>query len=568
MGLRKLYEYEKIIEYMAQLVEELRKIVNGDVVNDEKTLSEYSRDASLFEVKPSLVVFPKDEEDIKQLVKFVNEHTEEKLSLTARAAGTCMAGGPLTESIVVEFVKYFNQIKEIRKLNEEEGYGIVQPGVYYRDFEKETLKQNLLLQSYPASKEICAVGGMVANSGGGENSLKYGKTDKFVQELRVILQDGNEYTLKPTSKNELDQKIAQQDWEGEVYRRVFELVEENYELLQQAKPKVTKNSAGYALWDVWNREKQIFDLTKLFVGSQGTLGIITEIKFRLVKPKKYSTLLVIFLKDLRPLPEIVEQVLKYDPESFESYDDETLKLALRFLPGFIKLLGGNIISLGWQFLPEFSMILRGGMPKLVTFAEFAADDEEETRKQAKAAMESLKDLGLALRITKSQKEVQKYFTVRRESFNLLRHHMKGQRTAPFIDDIVVAPLYLPEFFPRLQELLKPYKKYMTHTIAGHVGDGNFHIIPLMNMENPHCKDIIPEIMEKVHRLVFEYKGSITGEHNDGLIRSPYLKDMYGVKVYALFEEVKRIFDPHNIFNPGKKVGASLEYALEHIASHN
>ena len=489
------------------LKKELQQVIRGEVLDNEETLKTYSRDASLFELKPRVVVSPKDEEDLKKLVLFVNQHKEEKLSLTPRSAGTDMSGGPLNESIIVDFMKHFNNIKSIGK-----DYGIVQPGVFYRDFEKETLKHNLLLQSYPASREICAVGGMVANSGGGENSLKYGKTEKFVRELKVILSDGNKYTLKPLKKTELQKKMAQKDWEGQLYRRVFKLVDENYDVLKEAKPKVSKNSAGYALWDVW--DKETFDLTKLFVGSQGTLGMVSEIEFGLLRPKKHSALLVIFLKDLKPLPTIVERVLEQDPESFESYDDETLKLVLRFLPGFVTLMKGNLITLCLQFLPEFKMFLFGGRPKLIMFAEFTSDNEEEAKQQAKDALESLKDLNLNMRCTRNEREVQKYFTIRRESFNLLRNHIKGQRTAPFIDDFVIKPEYLPEFFPKLWEILRPYKKYMTHTIAGHVGDGNFHIIPLMDMTKPKSKEIIPELMEKVHKLVFEYHGSITGEHND------------------------------------------------------
>ena len=552
------------------LREELQKIINGEVADDEETIAKYSKDYSIFEVRPQTVVFPRDEQDIKKLVAFAQRERsrERSISITARSAGTCMSGGPLSDSIVVVFTRHLNKLKELKKLNDEEGYAVVQPGMYYRDFEKKTLKKGLILQSYPASREICAVGGMVANGGGGENSLRYGKTEKFVQELKVVLHDGKEYAFRPLRQAALAKKMAARGLEGEVYRTMFKITEENYELLQKAKPRVSKNSAGYALWDIWDKDKKVFDLTKLFVGSQGTLGIITEIKFRLMRPYPYSTLLVIFLKDIKPLPRIVERILECGPESFESYDDKTLKLALRFLPGFIRLLKGNIFSLAWQFLPEFKMFLTGGMPKLVLFAEFAGDDEQETRKQAEAAEATLQDLGLDTRITKSQKEVQKYFTVRRESFKLLHEHAKNRRTVPFIDDIVVAPEYLPEFFPRLQAILKPYSKYMIYTVAGHVGDGNFHIIPLMDMRKQKSREIIPEVMEKVHSLIFKYKGSFTGEHNDGLIRSPYLKDMYGQKVYKLFEETKKLFDPDGIFNPRKKVGATVQYALDHIISEN
>ncbi|MDP2641358.1 MAG: FAD-binding oxidoreductase [Candidatus Yanofskybacteria bacterium] len=542
--------------------------LEGEALNDEEALQTYSRDASLFEVKPKLVVFPKHAQDLKKLVRFAHEHPEKGISLTARSAGTCMTGGPLSESIVLDFTKHFRHVKEVKKTSEREGYGVVEPGVYYRDFEQETLKQNLLLQSYPASREICAVGGMVANGGGGENSLRYGKTDKFVRELRCVLSDGNEYGVKPLTRRELEEKMKQDTWEGRLYQNMFELLDANYDLLSREKPKVTKNSAGYALWDVWNRETEIFDFTKLFCGSQGTLGLITEITFKLLRPHPYSTLLVIFLKDLGPLPRIVERILAHSPESFEAYDDKTLKLALRFLPGFVKLLKGNIFSLGLRFLPELKMLLLGGMPKLVLFAEFAGDSEEETRAAALTAQKSLKDLKLNMRITRAQKEVEKYFTVRRESFNLLRNHVKGRRTAPFIDDLVVDPQYLAEFFPRLQQVLKPYEKYMTYTIAGHVGDGNFHIIPLMDMSKQESRRIIPELMEKVHALVFEYGGSFTAEHNDGLIRTPFLKDMYSPEMLKLFVETKRIFDPSNIFNPGKKVNGDLAYTLSHIAKEN
>ena len=146
------------------------------------------------------------------------------------------------------------------------------------------------------------------------------------------------------------------------------------------------------------------------------------------------------------------------------------------------------------------------------------------------------------------------------------NHAKGLFAAPFVDDVVVKPEHLPEFLPRLNALMKPYQKQkkLIYTIAVHAGDGNFHVIPLMDLSKPDVRAIISELTPKVHKLVLKYKGSITGEHNDGLIRTPYLKEMYGPKVYKLFEEVKNIFDPHNIFNPGKKVGGSLAYSTKHI----
>ena len=187
-----------------KLETQIKSFFKGDVLKNEETLKKYSRDASFFEVKPQLVVFPKDIDDLKNLVLFATENKSSNISLTARSGGTDMTGGPLNNSIIIDFTKYFNHIKEVKN-----GYATVEPGVFYRDFEKETLKQDLLLPSYPASRGICAIGGMVANNSGGEKTLSYGKTEKYVKELKVILRDGNEYILKPLTKEELDQKIQQ-----------------------------------------------------------------------------------------------------------------------------------------------------------------------------------------------------------------------------------------------------------------------------------------------------------------------------------------------------------------------
>ena len=226
------------------LREELQKLVKGEVRDDDKTLKDYSRDYSIFELRPRAVVFPKDAQDVKKLVAFAARERARgrDVSLTARSAGTCMSGGPLSESIVVVFTKHFNKLKELKKLNSEEGYAVAQPGMYYRDFEKKTLQKGLILPSYPASREICALGGMVANSGGGENSLRYGKTEKFVQELKVMLRDGNEYTLKPLQKAEFKKKMTLKGLEGEIYRKMFAIIDKNFALLQRARPRVSKNS--------------------------------------------------------------------------------------------------------------------------------------------------------------------------------------------------------------------------------------------------------------------------------------------------------------------------------------
>ena len=176
--------------------------------------------------------------------------------------------------------------------------------------------------------------------------------------------------------------------------------------------------------------------------------------------------------------------------------------------------------------------------------------------------ERLKPLHPKIRIAVEDQE-KKYWAIRRESFNLLRQKIRNKHTAPFIDDFVVKPEYLSKVLPLVTNIIKKYKGFI-FTIAGHVGDGNFHIIPLVDITDPKVRKSIPLIAKEVYNLVNEYHGSITGEHNDGLIRTPYLKQMYGEKVISLFEQTKLIFDPNNIFNPRKKVSGDLNFALSHI----
>lgn len=546
--------------------EELTKRLHGDVYTDQKTLQTYSHDASLFEVLPSLVAVPKDVADVKKLVAFATEHN---VTLTARSGGTGMDGGSLSESIVVDFSTYFTKIGSVVHEGDT-GYATTQPGVFYRDFEKKTLAKNLLMPSYPASREICTVGGMVANNSGGELTLRYGKTENYIKELKVVFADGNEYVVKPLSRAELDTKMAQDDFEGRLYKSMFQLLDDNYDTIKAAKPNVHKNSAGYYLWNVWDRETGIFDLTKLIVGSQGTLCLITEITFKLIEPNTHSQMLVLFLDDLSDLGELVNTVLKTNPTTFESYDDKTLGLAAKFWWEFIKRLGlRNIFVILLNSIPESISILGHGFPKLVLQITYDGDDPEVLRKRAEQTAEELTRFHPRYtEVIRTQKEAEEYWLIRRESFSLLRHKVRGRKTAPFVDDISVNPKVLPEFFPKLTKIFEPYKDKMVYNIAGHIGDGNFHIIPLMDFTDAEARAIIPDVAQKVYDLVFVFGGSVTGEHNDGIIRTPFLKQQYGAEVYGLFEKTKDIFDPDGIFNPGKKVGGTMEYAIAHMKRGN
>lgn len=529
----------------------------GDLAADQATLNEMSRDTSLFRLEPTLVAYPKDADDVSTLVRTIKEAKErgEDVSVTARAAGTDMSGGPLSRSVVAVFTRHMNKVRMVTA-REDGGTAVVEPGCYYRDFEKETLRQGLLLPSYPASRQIAAMGGILNNNSGGERTLEYGKTERYVEEVEVVLSDGSMATFGPLSASELAAKQSLRTFEGEIYRSVAALIARNRSVIDTARPKVSKNSAGYALWDVYDAKRGTFNLAKLICGAQGTLALTTSMKLRLIRPEEHRAMLVIFLSDLAQLPEIVHRVLAHNPESFESYDDHTFKLAVKLLPQMLAEMGiGRALRLGLSFLPEVALAIKGGVPRLVLMAEFSRGSAHAAVQAAKETERALKDLKLPMRIARNEEAAEKYWIVRREAFAILRKKLPGLTAAPFIDDFVVPPDTYPSFLPKLFALLDAHS--FLYAVTGHIGDGNFHIFPLLNMKKEESRKLVLTLAPQVYDLVLKYGGTTTGEHNDGIIRTPYLEQQFGTQMVELFAQVKNIFDPLNIFNPGKKVGGTF-----------
>lgn len=567
---------------------------NFNIKSDTETLEENAVDASIFRMVPKGVFVPENREDIlnfvREIIKIKKEQIEKlqdinheeknsvksdlkdnkinNISITSRSAGTCMSGGSLTDEYIISFTENINKIISFDKDKKEI---VVEPGIFYRDFDKETMKANLIMPSYPASRELCAIGGMVGNNAAGEKTLKYGKTEKYIEEIQMICADGNEYNFKEFVGDDLD-NILENDktFFGDLHRDIFNIIKENKLEIEKNKPTVTKNSSGYYLWNVYDEKTHSMNLSKMIVGSQGTFGVITQIKFKLVEYVEESKMAVIFLKDTKDMPLVVDKISPLLPESFEVFDDHTFKIAMKFLPEILKRLGGSIFSLAKLFWPEFKMIITGNIPKVVMLVEFVEKDKIVLSQKIKDLKNIFEDFEkddtlnkrIKTHIVKTKKEARKYWIFRRESFNLLRSKLKNERTVPFIEDVVVHAKDLSNFLPEFEKILDQEK--LIYTIAGHVGDGNVHVIPLMRLKEEKTIDQIKNISDKVYSLVQKYNGSLSGEHNDGLVRAPFLHYMYSNKMIDIFKEVKNIFDPLNIFNPNKKIAVDWDYAKERI----
>lgn len=549
------------------IADDLKNSIKGDVDASAEAREFYSHDASLFELVPEVVAFPKDAKDIVSIVRYVIENRKEnpKLNITARSRGTDMSGAAIGDSIVIDTSRHMTRVWEVSSK-----MARTEPGAMYKDFEIETLKHDAYMPSYPASRDMAGMGGIVNNNAGGEKSLRYGKTAKYVNELKMVLADGNEYTVKPLKKAELVRKMSQGDFEGNLYKKTFEFIEKNYDTIKAAKPGVSKDSTGYHLWDVWDRETGNFDLTKLFVGAQGTLGVMTEAQIKLIPQQKHSGLLILFLRDIDKLGELIPRVLKHNPVTFESFDDQTLWLSIKFLPSFWKIMGTKrFMRMLFGLIPDGLQLLRG-IPKLILMVEFNGNSEEDVRRQIHALHAELDKHRVRYEIngieeTPTAGKSEKFWAMRRNSFQILRSKVKDKHTAPFIDDFIVPPVHLAEFLPKLRVIIKKYN--LSATIAGHMGDGNFHVIPLMKIEDPKEREKLVPAQKEVNALVLKYGGSISGEHNDGMVRGPWLEEMYGKEYYRLLCDIKKLYDPDNIFNPHKKTDATWGFSFSHVREH-
>ncbi|MFM7088769.1 MAG: FAD-linked oxidase C-terminal domain-containing protein, partial [Candidatus Paceibacterota bacterium] len=263
---------------------------------------------------------------------------------------------------------------------------------------------------------------------------------------------------------------------------------------------------------------------------------------------------------------------KQKPETIETYDDKTFFLVLKYIKDFTKLLGvKNLFKLIFSFGPETLMTLRHGFPRMIILVEFSGQTQKEVDDAAILTMQNLKEFKqIGKHLTKDEFEAKKYWTIRHEAFNLIRYHLKKVKSKPFIDDVVVKPEKLPEFLPALYKILGDYKDEMTFAVGGHAGDGNLHIYTLVNPSDPNLKQMVLDVSDKVYNLVMGLEGSITAEHNDGFIRTPYLAKMYSPEIIGIFKQIKDTFDPARILNPGKKVPepdygpGTREYMVAHI----
>jgi len=542
------------------LVEKILKEAGfrGGISSDKKVLEKYSNDESIFTIRPQVVLQPKNQKDIEIAVSVLAKETLRfpSVSLTPRAAGTGLGGGSLTDSLVIDVCTHMHKIDDVIK--KKDGITITcEPGAMWRDVEKKLKAHNVYIPSYPASKDICSLGGAVGNNAAGPDSLRYGHTANWVESLNVTLCDGKTYTFQPITFSEYKSLIKKDNAHSRILKSTLELIEKNEKTILDAKPKTTKNSAGYALWDVldvsvasFKKGKGTLDLTRLISGSQGTLGVITSITMRTEPIRNNTQLIVVPVFDLQDAGKVIMKALDFDPINIELFDDLTFDLALKN-PTFFKDRLGKIEYYQVLISLYTTYHVRYGR-KTPAFTLLITLDTEKGKHSSQKLVESLKiNGGRKARLITSPIDKEMYWQVRRASYSLSKFQDPKKRPAAFLEDMVVPPKNMARFFMDIKRLLKKYN--VTAAVHGHGGNGHLHFYPLIDFENKTTPQLIMRMTEEFFATAIKYDGNLCGEHNDGIIRTPHLSKMFNAKTLDLFKQLEHLFDPDDIFNSGKKV---------------
>lgn len=506
----------------------------GEVVNDSATREVYAKDISIFKVVPEKVYYPKNTQDVAALVALCRKEKESNptASLTVRAGGTCMSGGPLNSGWIIDMTKHMTSIS----VDPEAQTATVEMGAYFRDVEAAAAKHDLLFAAYPSSHLICGIGGMIGNNASGEKSLRNGATSDNIAELEVVLADGSVIRVLPKEMKRI---------EGRREKELAALYQKYGEKMQRAAGDVKKAASGYRLEKVI--DEGVFSEIPLIVGSQGTLGIVTKAVLKLVPVPKHLSLLVISARTLRDLGSVIDTVRFYNPEGLETFDINTFRKAEEHLSGSAK-----------KALPYLD-----AHAHLFILAQFSEDTEEATKERTARCFEELTLKGYYVKQVVDATDVAAVWDIRRHSFLLMRdYNPEGYKAVPCIEDVIVPVPVLGEFVESLGKILSERK--LAYGFHGHIGDGSFRIVPVFDFTKATVVEDILGLMREVFTLVKRLRGNISADHSDGIIRTPFLKEFYGEELYGAFGEIKHLYDPENILNPKKKVDGDIAFLIQSI----
>jgi FAD/FMN-containing dehydrogenase/Fe-S oxidoreductase len=508
----------------------LAEVITGEVRFDRLSRALYSTDASVYQIVPLGVVIPRSPDDVLATFKVCRGF---RVPVTARGGGTSQAGQAIGAGIQLDYSKYLNRILEI---NAAERWVRVQPGCVLDELNVELKPLGLQFAPDISTSNRATIGGMIANNSSGTRSVVYGKTGDHVLELQVALSDGSVVQMRPMDAEPLEGKCRQQDLEGECYRIVRRLAQEHAAEIARRYPRILRRVGGYNL-EAFAPSPRYFNLAQLLIGSEGTLGLILDARLRLVELPRAKVVLVVQFNNLLDALAATPGILTHGPSAVEVIDryvlDSTkLNAEARRLRDFLK-----------------------GDPGAILIIELSGDRAADLVPRLEAIEADLSSRGVGEhqhRATEAAAQ-SRIWKLRKMALGLSMVEKGDAKAISFVEDTAVAPEHLRDYIAEFLAIIARHGT--TAGVYAHASVGCLHVRPVINLKTEEGIRKFTTIAGEVSDLVLKYGGAISGEHGDGLVRSPFQEKMYGPVLYNAFREIKRTFDPLNLLNPGKIVDA-------------
>jgi len=543
------YDYQNDTVARSGLVDDLQARIDGEVRFDEYSRQLYATDASLYEVLPIGVVYPRSTDDVAAVMSYC---AQREIPVLPRGGGTSLAGQTVNEAVVLDFSRYMNELVETRP---DDRRARAQPGIKLGDLNGELADHGLKFAPDPAWGDKSVLGGAIGNNSTGAHSLQYGKTDAYIEECEVVLADGTVTTFGELTREELrDRADPDGNLEAQIYAEIERILAEEGEEIESHYPDLKRNVSGYNLdWVLEDAQDGTVNVASLLAGSEGTLAIVTEAEISLEPIPETKSMALLAYEGLIEAMEDVADILEHDPAAVEVLDDVLIDLA-RDTAEFEDVVG---------MLPEGT--------RTVLIVEFYADDAETgRRKVADLLADRTNGVDPAADPTAGRTVVdapvrafdameahdeakrEKFWKMRKSGLPILLSRTTDEKHGSFIEDTAIPPANLPEYVAEFQEILEEHDTFAS--FYAHAGPGVLHIRPLINTKSVEGVETMESIADAVTDLVVKYGGSVSGEHGDGRARTQWNEKLYGPDLWETFRELKSAFDPDWLLNPGQVVG--------------
>jgi FAD/FMN-containing dehydrogenase/Fe-S oxidoreductase len=515
----------------------------GDISKDQASRCALATDNSIFQILPDLIVHPQNEKDVLKVMKTLGRPEFKTVAVTPRGGGTGTNGQALNHGVILDLSRYMDKLLEI---NAQEGWARVQPGVVLDQLNRELKAYGYFFSPAVSTSSRATIGGMVNNDSSGKGSLVYGKTSDHVISLHVALSDGSLLQTYPElDGTDLLGLCARQDRVGQIYRTVCAVLKNHQGEIEHVFPKMNRFMSGYNLQHALTPQGQL-RLNYLLSGSEGTLGVTTEIKLKLTPIPKFSRMVAINYRNFDSALRCAQQLASTRPEAVESIDDKIMTMARE--------------DAVWDRVKHLMESEANSEPVMaVNFVEYVGMNKAEVDASIESLIEKLKQNTYPGVISYIQADdptdIAALWELRKKGVGLLGAVKGDRKPIAFVEDTAVPPEHLADYIAEFSQLLKSH--HLDYGMFGHVDAGCMHVRPALDLTVPTDEALVKTISDQVCQLVLKYGGVMWGEHGRG-IRSEYTPEFFGPVLYEQLRVIKGAFDPHNQMNPGKMVSPAGE----------